>query len=476
MKVKENDELNLNNSQIVLFGFELNPSQTTLFLILSFIGIFILPLILAEEIFLRLFQILFVDLPNYFSLPEEYRPFPFKSLFYFLAPTLINIIVISILLYLSIYSLKRILRNNTIKDESKRRIIRQDRIINWLGFKLSHGQSLFIFCFSLGTIFFIGSLISACFDPFFTIFEELCSIPVDSNHAVSHELLLDIIPMVINAIFFTLCIYSLIATRRKKHRAPLKRITKNYGLIIYIISLLIFIFYINRLFCHLFLFTDLANLLEITPRASTSYQIKDFIKVIVIIIISLNLMIACYFIKGGSYEETKRSNELTWFHIKLTPNKTIILLSLTFLSTIYFIYFVLRSLIFFPPILYNISFLVISFLIIIFCYYPFEKILKRRRLTNFIDSMKNSEEVITNWFKFPLKRLYSVVFLSLSSGFIILYVFHIMCINLGFRELKLDDFESYYLISLPILTTVIGIILAINIYTIKKTIHSIKSY
>jgi len=56
MEVKERYESNLKNSHLILFGFELNHSQTVLFLNLSLIGVFLLPSILAGAIFYNLFQ------------------------------------------------------------------------------------------------------------------------------------------------------------------------------------------------------------------------------------------------------------------------------------------------------------------------------------------------------------------------------------------------------------------------------------
>jgi hypothetical protein len=59
MEANEKKISNLNNSCLTLFGFVLNRSQTILFLILSVIGIFMLPLILSFEIFSKLFHEIF---------------------------------------------------------------------------------------------------------------------------------------------------------------------------------------------------------------------------------------------------------------------------------------------------------------------------------------------------------------------------------------------------------------------------------
>ncbi|NHJ25775.1 MAG: hypothetical protein EAX89_14430, partial [Candidatus Lokiarchaeota archaeon] len=103
--MKENFELEMNSSKTVLFNFELNRTQSTITLIISLIGIFILPLILASEIFINLFQNIFVAIPSYFSDPEHYAEL---YLFNNLAPNITRMIIFSVFLYLSIYTLKKL--------------------------------------------------------------------------------------------------------------------------------------------------------------------------------------------------------------------------------------------------------------------------------------------------------------------------------------------------------------------------------
>jgi len=49
MEVGEKYETPLNDSRTTLFRFELNRSQASLFLIISLIGIFMLPFLLAQN-------------------------------------------------------------------------------------------------------------------------------------------------------------------------------------------------------------------------------------------------------------------------------------------------------------------------------------------------------------------------------------------------------------------------------------------
>jgi len=252
MEVKEKQESHLNYSPMTLFRFELNRSQTSLFLILSLIGIFMLPFILAGDIFLNLFNFLFSTLPNYLLEPD-YRPEDY--LIYNFFPILIKLIESTIFLILSIYALRKILRHKNTEHKIKRKTIHQERIVNWLGLKISHGQSLFIFSTSLvGIIFmlqlFLGSILShSIFEH--GLLESLCWIPEASNQATSHEILLNNVPLAIKITFFLLCLYSLFIVRRGKPMNPSKKITKNYSLLVFMTSFVLFIFLSARIFCHL---------------------------------------------------------------------------------------------------------------------------------------------------------------------------------------------------------------------------------
>ena len=497
MEVKERYESNLKNPHLILFGFELNRAQTTLFLILSLIGVFILPSILAVTIFLYLFNSIFVDLPSYHELYRHYRLF-YEDYEHFLfgifAPVITSIIVYSILLFLSIYVLKKILRPKKIKNEYKRKIIPQDRIANWLGFKLSHGQSLFMFSVSLvGILLTVQSFIDNYIPTNeFDLFEIICYIPTSSDEGLvsieSHEVLLKNVPIAINAIFFTFCLYSLVATRRGKPITPSKKVAKNYSFLIFIPSFVISIFLLARLFCHIALFNyELSYILGIPPHTPTSEQNNDFIRVFVFLIICLTLMVASYFIKESSYEETRFNNEVSWFRIKLTPNRAIILVSLAILSIIVFstgflpVFVILAGV--FSSIYWYIDYFYISFLgifiiIIVFCYYSIEKVLKKRGLDNVINEIENLEEFETNWFKFRLNRLYSIIFFSISCGFIVFYVFQLITFNMDIRLMISEGdiyVDSYMLFSNPILISILVLLIAINIFTIKRTLPSLKS-
>lgn len=480
MEVNEKYETKTNNSRITLFRFELSPTQKILFLILSLIGVLYIPFILAGEIFLNLFQSLFVSLPAYLSNPEIYHE---DYLFYNFAPVITSIIIYSIFFCLSIYALKKLLKTKDNTNKQKRNIILQDRVVNWLGFKISHGQSLFIFSISLAGILFIAQKYIYSYISFSRrVFESLCWIPVGPPyHAITHNLLLNNVPLAISATFFTLCLYSIIASRRGKPRSSGNKIAKNQSLIIFIIFFIVFLFSFIRVLCHLFLFTDLAYTLGSIPHVTNSYQANDFIRVIVILCISLTLMIRSYFIKENAQEVAKKDITLSWINIELTSHRALILLSVAILYILYFtIIYLIFTFIFgivgFTSLIFN-PFHVVFVGIIIFCYYPIGKISKDHRLVTIVENIENSGEYETNWFKFRLNRLYSVIFLSISCGLIPLYVFQLLSMNMN-AQAFLSDFNvsnSFLLFSFPLMTAMIIIILSINIYTIKKTIYSIKS-
>jgi len=485
LEVKKTPESGLSISRITLFGFELNRSQTSLFLILSLIGIFMLPFTLAGDIFLNLFNFLFSTLPNYLLEPD-YRPEDY--LVYHFFPILIRLIESTIFLILSIYALRKILRHKNTEHKIKRKTIHQERIVNWLGLKISHGQSLFIFSASLVGIFFIVELFLVSLLSYSIydhgLFNSLCWIPEASNQATSHEILLNNVPLAIMITFFLLCLYSLFIVRRGKPMNPLKKITKNYSLLIFIVSFVVLILLSARIFCHLALFNyEIASLLGISSNAPNPYQNEDFIKTISFFCICLALMISSFFLKDKNYNEIKTSDELTWLQIKLTPHRAIILLSVALIYIVFFSYLYLSFILFFGrsfnfTLFFSLDFFdVVFILIVLFCYYPIAKILKNHRFDNIIENIDNSREFKTNWFKFHLSKTNSIIFLSVSSGLIGLFIYQLLTMNMSALAFLQSPYPNYsfMLFSFPVMTAIICFILVVIVYTIKKTLPSIKS-
>lgn len=491
MEVEEKYKSSLNDSQLVLFGFELNRSQTMLLLILSLIGIFMTIYELAINISYSLFQLIFLVIPLHLDHPEVYLE---PSLYYYFAYVITGIIISSIFLLLSVYVLKTILSHNShndIKKKSKRKTIQQDRIVNWFGLKLSHGQSLFIFSLSLVGILYTIQFYISSINPLSWVLELLCLIPIGHNIVTYSEKLYVIMSIVITAIFIVLCLYSIITSRRGKPTPPSRRIVKNYGLIVFIGSFVIFLFFLIRFFSHLFLFTDLANILGISQNAPNSYQTEDFFRVIVIIIIFLILMTLSYFLKKSPNDDTELNNKITWLRIKLSPKRAIILLSLAILGIIVFglpilgMFLMMGSSYFFYN--FRIEYLItiiIPFIPAIFSCYALVTVVKKHRLKKFIDAIENSEEITCKWFKFNLNRLNSVVFFSLSIAFSIFCIFSLILMNMNVRMvisgINIPDSPTIYytflwIIRFVTMMSVNSLLLAVSIYTIKKTNKSIKS-
>ena len=493
MEVEEKYESSLNDSQLVLFGFELNSSQTTLILILSFMGLFITTYELAIDISYGLFKFIFVEIPFCLEHPEIC-----DGLFYHTSRTpsvITGIIISSIFLLLSVYVLKKILSHNShndIKKKTKRKTIQQDRIVNWFGLKLSHEQSLFIFSLSLVGIlytiqFYIGSI-----NPYSWVPELLCYIPTGPNSVIYHEILLDNMPKVITAIFIVLCLYSIIASRRGKPTSPSKRIVNNYGLIIFIGSFIMFLFFLIRLFSHFFLFTDLADLLGIYINVPNSYQTEDFFRVIAILIICLILMTLSYFLKKSPNDDTKFDNKITWLRIKLTPKRAIILLSLALLGFTMFGGFPMLGgllMAFSSYYFYNlrveslISIIIWSTPVIFICY-AIVTVVKKHRLKKIIDEIENSEEITCKWFKYNLNLLNSVIFFSLSIAFSIYFIFRLITMitnaimeisGINIPESPDISFSFLWIIRFVIMMSVNSLLLAVSIYTVKRTNKSIIS-
>lgn len=483
MEVKEGNKTKRNDSRTTLFRFQLNPTQKILFVIISLIGVLYIPFILAGYIFLNLFQSIFTSLPAYLSNPEYYHD---DYLFINFAPIITSIIIYSIFFILSLYTLKRLLKPRENSNEQKRNIILQDRIVHWFGFKITHGQSLFIFSTSVAGMLFIAEIFIHSYNPIFRIFrkgifESLCLIPWSPNHAISNEFLLTNVPTVIQAIFVIFCLYSLFITRRGKPMTPLKKNTKNYGVFIFIVSFVVFILLSARIFCHLFLFTDLGFIIGTTPNATNSYQNNDFIITVVLFCICLALMIISYYMRDNSHKVGSKDLKLSWINIELTPQRALILLSVAIVFTLFFTNYYLVSVFLigifgFSLTYYSILFNGIFIGIIVFCFYPIGKISKDNRLTTIVENIKNSREYETNWFGFKLNRLYSVIFLSVSCGLITLYMFQLVVMNMsGQAFISGSTSSNIYLLIFPLMTVMIVLIIVVNIYTIKKTIYSIKS-
>ena len=486
MEDNEKNKSFITNSQLTLFKFELNRSQTSLFLILSLMGIFMLPFYLAQEIFLSLFQFIFSVIPNYI---EEPGIRPEGYLIRHFIPIITNIILFTIFLSLSIYGFRRILKHKIKENGPKRKTISQERTVNWLGLKISHGQSLFIFIASLAGLFFILQLFlqSYIFADFsFGLFESLFWIPIGQNSATTNLILLDNVPLVIIAIFFILCIYSLFITRRGKPMTPAKKITKNYGLIIFISSFVVFIFLSAKIFFHLAMFNQVfSNLLGISYHAPNSYQNNDFIRTFVFLCLCLVLMITSYFLKERNQKEIKASDEFSWLLIKLTPHRVIILISSALIPIIFFTHFYLVMIFMMGGLgsfgnasLIDYLFDIILIPIIIFCYYPIGKILKKHRFDKAIANINNSREFKTNWFKFRLDKINSIILLSVCSALVVFYLFQLVIINMNAQAFYSDfySFNSYTIFSFPFLTILIFLAIIINIYTIIKTLPSIRSF
>ena len=484
MEVKDKKESDLNYSRITLARFELTRSQTSLFLILSLIGVFMIPFTLAGDIFLNLFQFLFSTLPDYLA-DSSHRPEDYLTYHFF--PILIRISVSIIFLLLSIYALRKILKHKNTKHRVKGKIIYQDRIVNWFGLRISHGQSLFILSASVVGIIFIAQLFlesiltNSIFDR--GLFDSLCWIPEGPNQATSHLILLNNVPRAIMATFFLICLFNLFIVRRGKPMKRSKKITKNYSLLIFIGSFVVLILLSARIFCHLALFNyEIASLLGISSNAPNPYQNEDLIITITLFCICVALMISSFFLKEHNNKEMKASVELKWLQVKLTPHRAVILLSVALIYLVFFAWFYLSFIMLFGG-AFNFSLLrfnffdIIFFTIVLFCYYPIAKILKNHRFDNILENIENSREFNTNWFKFKLSKINSIVFLSVSSGLIALYIFQLLLMTMNAQSFLQNPYPhySYMLFSLPVMTAIICLILVVIVYTIKKTLPSIKS-
>ncbi len=484
----ENDEKNkpvINSSQLTLFKFELSSSQASLFLVLSVMGIFMVSILLVGEVFLNLFQFIYFTVPTYLENPGVYHE---DYLFYHVVPVITRIIVYIIFVSLSIYGFRRILKKKTSENRPKKKIISQKRAVNWFGLKISHGQSLFIFSASLAGLLFILQLFLEHItypEPTFGLLASISWIPSGPNQWSSASVLINNVPIAIQSIFFIACLYSLFITRRGKPITPSTKVTKNYALFIFIGSFIVFIFTSTRIFSHLALFNrDVSNLLGMTSyNTPNSYQNNDFIRTVVFLSVSLALMFTSFFLKERNHKDMKTFDEFSWLRIKLTPHRATILLSSALISIFFFTQLYLtfifligniNSILSFPSNLFNFIFIPI----ILFCYYPIGKVLANHRFEKAVENINNTGEFKTNWFKFKLNKIDSVVLLSVSSALIVFNLFQLGSMNMNAQMFysTFDLRESYMLFSFPIMIIFIFLAIIVNIYTIIKTLPSIRGY
>ncbi|MBY8984564.1 MAG: hypothetical protein KGD65_05845 [Candidatus Lokiarchaeota archaeon] len=194
-------------------------------------------------------------------------------------------------------------------------------------------------------------------------------------------------------------------------------------------------------------------------------------------------MIASFFLKEINNREIKPSDELSWLRIKLNPNRAIILIASALIWVIFFTQLFLIFVFMFGGVFtfarfHDYLFHTILILIIIFCYYPIGKILKNHRFDKTIENINDSREFKTTWFKFRLNKTNSVILLSVSSTLVILYNFQLLLMNMNAQLFysNLDLLDSYMLLSFPLMIILIILIITINIYTIIKTLPSIRNF
>ncbi|MFX1568772.1 MAG: hypothetical protein ACFFCV_10455 [Promethearchaeota archaeon] len=486
METKENDDINEIGSHISVARFELNRTQTSLILVVSLMGVMILPFSIVGNILFNLFQYIFETLPMYLLESHFYHE---DYLIYHLTPIITSLILNTLLLIFSIYGLKRTIKQKVPDKRPHRKFIPLNRRVIWFGLKLSHGQSIFIFCVSLiGILYIIPELIYLYITPefMFGLFSSLCTIPTGPSSGTGHLLLDTNVPRAILITFIILCLFSLIfITRRGKPISSSTRIAKNYSIFIFIVSFVVLIFLSARIFCHLALFNpEISDMLGISSNPTNPYQNSDFIKTFVFFIIFLTLMITSIFLKEKSYEKRNSKKELTWLHKKLTPQRAIILISLAVFSFIIiffdFLFYITAIIMmdFHFISLSSIIYYTIFLVIFIFCYYPIGKLLKDNHLDRFINEIKSESNFETNWFTSRLDKLNSIIFLSVSCGLIVFYIYQLIMNNIAASFLLNDIYSSgeYLLYSFPLITLFIGAILLLNVYTIRKTLPSLKSH
>ena len=120
----------------------------------------------------------------------------------------------------------------------------------------------------------------------------------------------------------------------------------------------------------------------------------------------------------------------------------------------------------------------------IFICYAIVTVVKKHRLKKIIDEIENSEEITCKWFKYNLNLLNSVIFFSLSIAFSIYFIFSLITMitnaimeisGINIPESPDISFSFLWIIRFVIMMSVNSLLLAVSIYTVKRTNKSIKS-
>ena len=455
----EDYDLNQKSQRVILFKFELSQSQSIIILMFALTGLFLLPYFLAGEIFYSLFYSLFID---YY--------------FYQLVPAIANIIMYSFFFILSFITVRRIILGLGGEGGQKSNIIPHDRIVKWFGLKLSHSQAIFIFSLSImGIPFLILRILGMDIDAFEEFYKHLLFIPGGYHSFYYNEVLLEYAPFYLDGLFFIMCLYSIIATRRRK-KAPSNQLktASNLGVFIFIISLIVLVLYLIRLVAHLFIiFTDLAYLVGYPVQSNSIYQVNDFFNVVIILIGSSSFLAISYFLKKGEKNIKKEQQNLTWFHVKLTKNRYIILLSYVIIYSCVLSFgfasqFFTRGLYVFQVDII-ISYLIFSLPIL----YSLFKIRNKDAFHRILTQYNDSEDFKANWFKFRVNRLQSVILGSISSGAMFFYMFFMITFRTFSQLTEPGEFYMLYFVQDFSLISLISIMLLFSLYTIKCTYKAV---
>ena len=472
--------LNQDNQSITLFRFELNQTQSIIVLIFALTGLFLIPFLLGGEIFFNLFTSLFLSLPSYLSHPEYYADlYLFLQLFSIIS----NLIIYSLFFCFSFVTVRKILRGLGGEGTQKSKIIPQDRIVRWLGLKLSHGQAIFIFCLSLLGISYLSlqiiktivETIGSNHPPFDMFYTNLLSIPTGQNRATSYDLLLYNVPFILNGLFLVLCLYSIFVTRRgKKSHSNQIKTASNLGVFIFIGSFLISLLYLMRFLTHLFMFTDLGHLVGISKESTNIYQFNDFLNVVIILIGSFSFLVFSCFLKKKTKHLQKENENLTWFHVKLTKNRYFMLLSYSIMFSCLLGYFFANMFFNFGIWGFYVEILIFYLITFLLILYSSIKITSKNSLQRILSQFNASEDFKVNWYRFRVNRLQSVILCSVSSGAMLFYMFEMVTFRSSF-QFELTYLDMLWVIQMISMLAFLSLLLLFALYTIKCSYKGVKS-
>ncbi len=456
-------------------GFEINPSQMLIIKIFSVIGVFLMPFTFAQDIFYA------IHIPLYLINLQLYGV-------HFLSDNLpyifLRVIIDGLYLFLVLYSFQKLFQDRIIEKKYKILVEKHQKIVKWMGFHLNQSQAIFIFVISLiGVIELPIQCVLALRENYHHWYWNLFDIPKSFNFSTGHSFFDTYFSFMVILIFLIMSIYSFGTIIRKKYKGGGEKSVKNIFLLLFVVSVMIFVITLFRLFMHLFLLSPLARLIGIFPRLPNPYQLADLIVIIITLSIISYLIRLSFYKRGPATEKVAPETSSSTNNEKLQPKNVLIVLLLAILGELFFAFTLLEDFAMFSVlstswIFSSVGYLNLPILIIfLLLFYVIYKIVKQEKLNRILVSI-NEKRVECVWFHKKLGNEECVILFAIGIAFVVryLYLSTTWFQSLIFRFLLLpEEFNLYGIVLDCFFAGLSLVLLLICIYTVIKAYKPYRS-